>query len=296
MRENNHNIEKIIIGTAQIGLDYGINNSRGKLSEKDSFELLKYAHQNGISILDTAEAYGNAHQIIGAFHEKFSNFKFRVITKVPKQYNGSFIKKVNDYIKELNVDIIDVLMYHSFDTFNTDLSKSKSDILQLKETGKINHSGVSIYTNEEFEQVIDADWIDVIQIPFNLLDNIQKRGDLIVKAKKAGKVIHSRSAFLQGLFFIDRENSSQIVKELKEPLSRIDEISKRYEIPLHTLALGYCLDQIIIDNVLIGVDSLNQLDSNLIAAKAELSIEVISEINKINIGNIDLLNPSLWRR
>ena len=51
-----------------MGLDYGINNSYGKISNRQSFEILSLAFSNGINILDTAEVYGNSHQIIGKFH------------------------------------------------------------------------------------------------------------------------------------------------------------------------------------------------------------------------------------
>ena len=61
-------MSKLILGTVQMGLDYGVNNSSGKISNKESFEILSLAFSNGINILDTAEVYGNSHQIIGDFH------------------------------------------------------------------------------------------------------------------------------------------------------------------------------------------------------------------------------------
>ena len=45
---------KIILGTAQFGLDYGINNQSGKVTDKDINQILNYAFENGIKELDTA--------------------------------------------------------------------------------------------------------------------------------------------------------------------------------------------------------------------------------------------------
>ncbi|MBT6447438.1 MAG: aldo/keto reductase, partial [Flavobacteriaceae bacterium] len=61
--------DKIILGTAQFGLDYGIN-KYGKLSSDNIEEILQIAHNNQIRILDTAEIYGDALKIIGDFIKK----------------------------------------------------------------------------------------------------------------------------------------------------------------------------------------------------------------------------------
>ena len=72
------------------------------------------------------------------------------------------------------------------------------------------------------ESLINEDLITVVQLPFNLLDNFSVRGDLINKLKEKGKIIHTRSAFLQGLFFkkhsddiFDCSGSKTSFKDLK---------------------------------------------------------------------------------
>ena len=62
---------KIILGTVQFGLPYGINNSIGQLNQEAVFEILNYSHENNISTLDTANAYGTATQVIGNFHKQY---------------------------------------------------------------------------------------------------------------------------------------------------------------------------------------------------------------------------------
>ena len=56
---------KIILGTAQFGMNYGINNSMGVPEDKDVSSILDYAHKNGINTLDTAIAYGNSEERLG---------------------------------------------------------------------------------------------------------------------------------------------------------------------------------------------------------------------------------------
>lgn len=64
-------VSKLILGTVQMGLDYGINNKAGIISLEDSHQILLKAYISGIKTLDTAEAYGNAHKVIGEFHKNY---------------------------------------------------------------------------------------------------------------------------------------------------------------------------------------------------------------------------------
>ena len=57
--------KKIILGTVQLGIPYGINNAAGKPSEAEAFRILDFAHANNIDTLDSADNYGEALQVIG---------------------------------------------------------------------------------------------------------------------------------------------------------------------------------------------------------------------------------------
>ena len=71
---------KLILGTVQFGLNYGINNSAGIMERDQVFELLDIAYDLGIKTLDTAEAYGNAHRLISDFHKQ-SIKRFDILSK-----------------------------------------------------------------------------------------------------------------------------------------------------------------------------------------------------------------------
>tara|TARA_B110000003_G_scaffold272896_1_gene309643 strand:+ start:7874 stop:8752 length:879 start_codon:yes stop_codon:yes gene_type:complete len=285
---------KFILGTVQMGLTYGINNTKGKISLDNSLKILEYAFDNGIETLDSAESYGNAHQVIGIFHNKNLTKKFKVITKLPHQINEDIVKKVDRYLKELNITQLDTLMFHSYASYKDNIENF--DVLKkLKSKNKIKNLGVSVYTNNEIDKVILNEDVNVIQVPFNLLDNINLRNDILKKAKSKGKIIHTRSALLQGLFFKDKNDSNMIVQNLKNELTLLSDISKRDNVSISELALSYCLNQKTIDNVLIGVDSMNQLINNIKTVNYSLKQKTIDSINAIKVQNLDLLNPSLWK-
>jgi uncharacterized protein len=288
-------MQKLILGTVQMGLDYGINNNDGKISNQNSQLILKRAFELGIKTLDTAEVYGNAHQVIGDFHKKNRDCNFKIITKLPHDIKTDSIEtKVLNYLKILFVSSIDVIMFHSFDSFQSNYN-SLNTLNELKSEGLINNIGVSVYTNTQLESLLNEDLITVVQLPFNVLDNFSVRGDLINKLKEKGKIIHTRSAFLQGLFFKKITDNLSIVQALKSHLKTLNKIAKKQGCSMEELALSYCIKQNNIDNVIIGVDSISQLNANIKAAAYEVNEETLKYVNNITVENLDFLNPSLWK-
>ncbi|MCK8141473.1 aldo/keto reductase [Flavobacterium sp. I-SCBP12n] len=286
---------KIVLGTVQFGLEYGINNNSGKPSQEQVNEILTYAFDSGIHFLDSAEAYGNAHEVIGNFHRSNPEKVFNVITKLPHVIDDSLESKIDLYIDQLAVSQLHALLFHSFDTYKENqffIEKLK----HFKDLGKIKHIGVSIYTNDQFKEVIEDINVDIIQLPFNLFDNIYQRGDLLKLAKSKNKIIHTRSAFLQGLFFLSTDSGNKIAESLSEPLNAIHNLSKQTGVSIQNIALDYCLKQKNIDSVLIGVDNIEQLKLNLNYSGPFLNESEKSIIDTIIINNVDLLNPSLWNQ
>ncbi len=281
--------DKLILGTVQFGLNYGVNNTQGKPERENVFQILSFAYKNGIRYLDTAELYGNSHDLIGEFHQLNPDKKFEIITKFPHDFNISLEDKISTYLDQLAVNHIHAILFHSFESYKT------HKIELIEKINNVDKIGVSVYTNEQMEVVINDSNIDIIQLPFNLLDNINLRGDLLKKAKEKNKIIHTRSAFLQGLFFMKKDSPNKIRAKLEKELNIIFDISLKYSISLGSLALNYCLRQPNIDGVLIGVDSLAQLKENISYAVSDISDEYVRDINTIRINDVELLNPSLWK-
>jgi aryl-alcohol dehydrogenase-like predicted oxidoreductase len=285
---------KLVLGTVQMGLPYGVNNSVGKISFENSCQILSKAFDLGISTLDTAEAYGDAHRVIGKFHKANPELKFDIITKIPHEIDDLKIEeRIKNYCHELHVDFLEVLLFHSFDSYqkNQHLLVALGNI---KNQGLVKNIGVSVYTNDQIETLLMDDLVSVVQMPFNLLDNESIRGDLMQKLKDKGKKIHTRSAFLQGLFFKETSSSNVIVQKLSKQLLEINMLAKQERINIASLALGYCMAQNKIDQVLMGVDSVEHLIDNVKAANYQIRKDVLEKINEIRVDNLDLLNPSLW--
>lgn len=290
-------LKKLILGTVQLGVNYGINNHEGKPSLEKSIDILNIAYENGIRTLDTAEAYGNAQEVIGSFHEKYKEKKFNVITKLASSNSvkkKDFLDNLKKNCSLLNVEQLYGFMFHNYESFikNPELY---NELLKAKKSGLVKFTGISLYSNNEIKDIIENyNEFDYVQIPFNVFDNETKRKDIILEAKQKGIAIHTRSVFLQGLFFKSIEELSFKLNPLKSSLQELHKIRIDHNLSMEELTLQYVLQKKYINHVLIGVDNSKQLNYNIKAIGYKVNEEAFKCINKINVENIDLLNPSLW--
>jgi aryl-alcohol dehydrogenase-like predicted oxidoreductase len=282
---------KIILGTVQFGLDYGINNARGKPQAEQVFQMLEYASANGICVIDTADAYGNATELLGEFNRNQPG-KFEFNSKFITNHEP-LVKQLFKSLKLLNINYFNVYFFHNFDDL-TVYPNLLVELMALKRDKKIKKIGVSVYDNNAFKKAIDTKNIDVIQFPFNLLDNLYQRHTLIELAKMKNKELQARSVFLQGLFFKNPETVPSKLVPLCVYLEMIHAIAAKAEIPVEELALLYVIQQNEIDNVIIGVDSLEQLKQNLIIGAKSLDQNLMVEINRIVVKETQLLSPKNW--
>ena len=285
------NMSKLILGTAQFGLKYGITNYIGKPSKNQVFAILDTAGEQDIEYLDTADAYGNSIELIGHFHKQ-QKYHFKILSKFRVTKAGELMEQAKISLNKLLIPCYHVYSYHSFADYNNH-QYLKDELQLLKNNGLIKKIGISVYTNLELEKVITDEIIDVIQFPYNLLDNQNIRGLNIRTAKCYQKEIHVRSVFLQGLIFMDEGSIPVKLMPIKRYIKEIREYCFKNSITMESLALSYAFFNKNIDNVLIGVDTKDQLLRNLESiTNLKDAFDYINQ--NINIKETDLLNPINW--
>ena len=80
-------LPNLCLGTAQFGMNYGVTNKVGEISDTQIKLIIKKALNSNIHYFDTANAYGNSESIIGN-HIKNQNIK--IITKFSTDVVGPF--------------------------------------------------------------------------------------------------------------------------------------------------------------------------------------------------------------
>ncbi len=275
-------MNKLVLGTVQFGLQYGVN-SAGRPSEKVVKNILEEAAKGGITTLDTSSAYGNSEQILGECVTHSENFK--IVSKYPKS-ETSVGEMFNCSLNRLRVNHLYGYLLHHFEVYKNN-PKIWEDFVALKESGKVQKIGFSLYSPEELEPILkEGSPFDLIQIPFNIFD--RKFLPYMKELHENGVEIHVRSTFLQGLFFKDRNALPEKLQPLKKYLLQLDDFSKETGLSISEITLNYNQQNPYIDGVLIGVDNVAQLQTNLASIK-EVPIDF-----EIEIKEQDLLNPVNW--
>lgn len=275
-------MSKLVLGTVQFGLQYGVN-SAGRPSEEAVKNILAEASKGGVASLDTSSAYGNSEEILGECITTDENFK--IVSKYPKG-ETPVMEMFNGSLKRLRVKRLYGYLLHHFDVYKNN-PKVWDDFVTLKESGKVQRIGFSLYAPEELELILNKKSpFDLIQVPFNIFD--KKFMPYMRQLHENGVEIHVRSTFLQGLFFKDRNTLSEKLQPMKKYLLQLDEFSKKSGLSISEIALNYNLQNPYIDGVLIGVDNVGQLRSNLKSVK-DTPIDI-----EIDVKEQELLNPVNW--
>lgn len=285
---------KIILGTAQFGLNYGINNTNGQIPDNEIFKILDFAYQNNIKNLDTSPVYGNSEIQIGKYLEKNPDKDFKIITKISNT-EISLEDQLKDSLGNLKTKKIETILFHSLDLFKK-FENELPFFIKFHKGKYFNQLGVSVYGNDQINSVLEDGRIDRVQLPFNMLDNSNIREKIILRLKSDGKNIDVRSVFLQGLFFKPLNKLPKNLMTLKKYLSFLRKISDESNYSIEGLSLNYVLSKSYIDHLIIGIDSLKQLKLNIEKINEGISDEVISRIDSIQVKKAEMLNPNLWTK
>ncbi|MFT7248359.1 MAG: aryl-alcohol dehydrogenase-like predicted oxidoreductase [Arcticibacterium sp.] len=287
-------ISKLVLGTVQFGLNYGVNNKLGQMSVPDAHKILDLALNAGVRTLDTAAAYGTSEQVIGDYIKSKGQNPFNIITKLSFKNGETWESSLENRFSNLSVGSVDTLMFHSYkDYFET--RGEIQEILVAQKGIKFQKIGVSVYTNEELEAIALDTNIDLVQSPFNLLDNHLLRADALRKCKEHKKQVHTRSSFLQGLFFMTEKDIPLKLKPLSKEIKAVKTISEKAGVSIGALALNYALSKPYIDGVLIGVDNVKQLEQNLRWAQTKNLESYFDMIDNLLVEETMLLNPVNWK-
>lgn len=273
-------ISKLGLGTVQFGVNYGISNKEGKTSMDEVKNIMDYAAKVGIEYIDTASAYGTAEEVIG----NFDLSSFKIVSKYIPKTDLTLTSQFKESLSRMNlINIYGYMAHRPLDLIEDNCGPWKQ-LQKLKNDGLVKKIGASFNSIEEFEKIKSYNIeLDIIQVPFNYFDH--RFVSVMKELKSKNCEIHTRSTFLQGLFFCPPQSLSSFFQNIKEDLKHLQKYDN-----LANRLLVYSLKNKDIDVVNIGVNNLDQLKVNI--EEIEQNSIDLPIFNK----QIDkkILIPSLW--
>ena len=282
---------KLVIGSAQLGMKYGLFNNK-KISRKEFKKIEKLVIKSKINFIDTATSYGDSENIIG--NSKLKNLHIITKLKLPTKKN---IHIKNWVLNELTKSLIKLKIKRIYGVLVHDykdlLGKyGKNYLLSLQELKRkkiINKIGISLYDPQEIKKIWKFWKPDLIQVPFNPLDNRILDSGLVDLLKKFRIKIFVRSVFLQGLL-INEDSFVKINKIHKILLNKFKNWCYKNNISLLQACLHFIKQFKKIDYIVVGFNNYDQL-KEIIDVFKKKQIIIPKEFSTIKKNLID---PRKW--
>jgi len=289
------------LGTAQIGIPYGIANSDGLPNEKEAIALLEEAWRLGVRSFDTARMYGLSESRIGEWSKTHGREPI-LTTKTGKLPDSlasadNFLRdSLASSLQNLKAERVDYLLLHRC----SDIKQAgvETTLQALVEEGLIGRYGVSAYTLDELTDVIQSTNVSVVQCPISILDGRVLKSGFLEKCEQSNIFVFARSLFLQGVLFLDPEKLPHHLNAAKKTLINLRGLANELGRSLEEIAIVAIRDLSNVGSLVVGVETITQLHKTTIYFNGmPLTGEEVDEIFKITASlPEDIISPQLWPR
>ena len=295
------------LGTAQLGMEYGLTNKIGKPDMNQAFRLLDEAIKQGIRSFDTASGYGCSEDILGNYFKQNQGLTPEIVTKLkPLTINlqasdNKEIQQVDESInmslERLRIDSIPILLFHRYENL---VWRNCFLLDYLKNHAFVSMIGVSVSTPEQAISAIYMDGISAIQVPTNIFDFRYIKKGIFELAEQKGVRVYIRSIYLQGLILLDIKDIPSYLQDVKPVILQLKQFCADNNISsLKELTFSFLKSISGNNRIVIGCEAPEQIveNSKLLKSTKNMTQKVKSKLLETNIDLTEyILNPYYWRK
>lgn len=290
----------LVLGTAQLGMDYGVANRKGKPKPKEAVEIVQTAWENGIHFFDTAQAYGSSQRVLGRCFRELrlcQDENLRINTKLDPGIcltaEDAITEGVDNSLEELGVERLWCLMLHRESLLDEPLDTFVDVALRLKAEGRIEHFGVSVYSSEKALAAFAIEGLDTVQLPFNVFDQRALEHNLFHYAAANRKHLLVRSVYLQGLLLMDYNQLPPMLEFSREALGSFYSFATSQRIAPKLLSLGFVSQKARDALIIFGAETAEQVKENVSLYRAAAELD-LPDMSFLSSKDLRLINPSNW--
>lgn len=295
---------RLVLGTVQLGMEYGLNNTSGQPTKDVAFAILDTALQHEINTFDTAFAYGMAEDVLGGWIEErgVQNEVFVISKMKPHALNDYpdgtpvadiVLAEIEKSLKRLRLEKLDGYLLHT--PSYVYLRHVVAGLEAAKAKGLVSHIGVSTYDEAEALQAAELG-LDYVQVPLNALDQRIEKTDFWKIVERNGVTVFARSPFLQGLLVMEPGRIPAHLSFARSYVETFRAIADRHRMTPAQAALLYSYSHAKAHHIVFGVETEEQLNDNLrIVGEERHNDDLVREIAE-SFRTIEraVVNPSLW--
>jgi aryl-alcohol dehydrogenase-like predicted oxidoreductase len=290
----------LVLGTAQLGMPYGIGNKDGQPDQERANDIIMEAWERGIRQFDTAQGYGVSEHVLGkAFNRLGYSEEALVISKFDPNVDHldakAMIQALNKSLERLRVPALFGMMLHREDMlslWNNGLGKILKGFVA---SGKVKHTGVSLYSPHKALDALDMEDIDMLQVPVNILDRRFEKAGVFELAVERTKRVYLRSVFLQGLILMGSEKIPEQMRFTRPVIEEIEALAHQMGLERDELALGYIRQKMPRAFVIFGAESPEQVRRSIECWEKNVQQDIVSSVEErfTNVEQV-IIRPDLW--
>lgn len=269
-RSRNQDPRRLVLGSVQWGMPYGIANQGGPPDDPELARMLSRAKEAGVRTIDTARAYGESELRIG-----------KLLPTVPRRDGWQVITKLAHDVHEPGVSTADALdrvfaslaasrsaldldgppdlMLHRFAHRHACGGKLWRMLLAERDAGRLGRLGISAATPEEAWAALEEPEAEILQVASSLLDLRLFRQGFFSRARALGRTVYVRSIFLQGVAHLEPRALPDFLFPLRDAISRIRAAAQALDVTPRALFLGFARELLPGAHLVVGCEREGQL-------------------------------------
>lgn len=306
---------RLVLGSAQWGMAYGIANRTGPPSDRELERLLALAQDAGIRTIDTARAYGTSEARIGRALAGASDGRvptalagasdWRVITKLAPDVDGPGIEvgealarvaaSLGESRAALGLTTLPVVLLHRHAHRHAFGGKLWRTLRAEREAGRIGQLGISAATPEEAWAALDDPEAECLQVATSLLDLRLHRQGFFARARELGRTVYVRSLYLQGVAHLGAARLPSFLAPLAPALQTIERFARELGVSPRVLYLAFVRELPGVHPIL-GCESADQLAEGLRDWEDE-SIDgalLTALLDRLPTAEAEQVDPARW--
>jgi aryl-alcohol dehydrogenase-like predicted oxidoreductase len=294
-------VSALSLGTVALGVDYGIAapGEFGRPAEEDAIRLVRAAIERGVTLVDTAPAYGDSERIVGRAVGR--DAAVIIATKVnPAAFGDADVRRgvtasIESSRRALGRDTLDIVQIHNATREMIADGAITAALVDARRRRVVRVIGASVYGEDAAMAVIESGEYGVLQVALNALDQRMMR-EVLPAADAAGVGVIVRSAFLKGALTPKAQWLPEPLAPLRDAAARArDLLAGGSWDRLPDAAMRFCLSVPGVASVLTGARTLAELDAAVASETAgPLADPIMASAAALATGDEQLLNPSLW--
>ena len=170
-----------------------------RVSKEMAVKLLRRAYEGGMRFFDTARAYSDSEEKVGAAFDGMRDKVF-IATKTGAKTPEEFWNHLETSLRNLRTDYVDLYQFHCADQCYRpgDGTGMYECMLEAKRQGKIRHIGITAHKLYIAEEIVESGLYETLQYPFSYLSS-EREKQLVENCKKADMGFIAMKALAGGL-------------------------------------------------------------------------------------------------